>query len=302
MDTRLIARVAGHYKQEGSESDAARLDFFEGLYELQGQIEDQVDAASSYEMPDSGELEQWYWEGSPILGEAPLSIDAGKYARALEKIAAYLAEHAGLEDAVAEGLAGYDWSAFAQKADLALAGTDPTAFLDGVLSGIDADDVPEDVPAKLFAMVPAMALRPFLEEVAAKLMASVDVETERRSHDNPVTCPICGSRATASFVGESAGTSGKGRMQYCGTCGTSWPYERIRCGVCGSQHPGHLHYFNLEGDDAHRIQMCDDCGQYERVVFQEDLEVPVCMEVEDVVMAKLDKVALDPRFSRTDQK
>lgn len=300
MDIDLIERIAEHYKQGASEPDAARLDFFERLYRLQQQVGDSVTSTSTsiYEVAPAEQLEAWYWGGRPVLGERPCAISPQEYADALGKIAAHLAEHAGLEDAAANGLQAFDWETFAQDADLALAGQDPTAFLDGLLSNVDALGVPDEVPASVFAMVPAMALRPFLENAATQVMAAIDTETERRSHDCPVNCPVCGSAATASFVGESAGTAGKGRMQYCGICGAQWPYERVRCGVCGSHHAGHLHYFNIEGDEAHRIQMCDDCGQYQRVVFQEDLDVPVCMEVEDVVMARLDKIALDPRFSK----
>ena len=68
------------------------------------------------------------------------------------------------------------------------------------------------------------------------------------------------------------------------------------CGVCGTENASRLHYFHVEGDSSHRLQNCDECGQYQRMVFEEDLSIPLSMEVEDVVMAKLDAIALDPRF------
>lgn len=297
MDIELIERVTEHYKQGASVPDAARLDFFEQLYRLQAEIEGEL-GDGGYEVPEPAQLREWYWGGKPVFGKAPVAIGVEAFAGALARVAEHVGEHAGLEDAAAKALLDYDWRAFAGTCDLGLAGSDATAFLEGVAEGSQGE-VPGDVPAGTFALVVAMAMRPFLEGPAKAVMEAAGIEGGRQTHGSPRVCPVCGSQATASFVGQSAGTAGQGRMQYCGRCGTAWPYERVRCGVCGSQHAGHLHYFNLEGDDAHRIQMCDDCGQYERVVFQESLEVPVCMEVEDVRMAKLDQVALDPRFQNT---
>ena len=60
--------------------------------------------------------------------------------------------------------------------------------------------------------------------------------------------------------------------------------------------PQHLHYFNVEGDDAHRIHKCDECNGYIRTVFIEDALRPFSHEVEEVVTAKLDAIARDPKF------
>lgn len=98
------------------------------------------------------------------------------------------------------------------------------------------------------------------------------------------------------FVPALAGIDGRQREQYCSMCGTVWPFDRMRCGVCGVDNPTRLHYFHVEGDESHRLQNCDECGQCQRVLFEDDLAIPVSFEVEDVVMAKLDKIALDPRF------
>ena len=67
----------------------------------------------------------------------------------------------------------------------------------------------------------------------------------------------------------------------------------MRCARCGTRNQGHLHYFNVEGDDSHRIATCDECGGYMRTVFQDDALVPFSFDVEDVVMARLDSIALN---------
>lgn len=61
---------------------------------------------------------------------------------------------------------------------------------------------------------------------------------------------------------------------------------------------GNLHYFNIEGDEGHRIGTCDECGSYIRTRFAgEGDNAPYSPEVEDVVMARLDAVAMDPSFA-----
>ena len=68
----------------------------------------------------------------------------------------------------------------------------------------------------------------------------------------------------------------------------------MRCARCGTRNQAHLHFFNIEGDDAHRIATCDECGGYMRTLYSDDALAPCSYEVEDVVMARLDAIANDP--------
>ena len=296
MDLKAMERAIEAYAPLGSDADRSRLEFFAGLYRLQDAWANRVAAESGYSTPAAEQVEAWYWNGDPVFMFAPVSIDSARFAETLADMAAYLAENAGLEDAASAGLKACDWKAFCEKADLGLAGRDPAAFVESCLTDIDAFGLDAGTPATLFAMTVTFALRAWLAKPSEAVMAVAP--KDHRKHDCPLDCPVCGTPSAASFVGQSAGSDGNGRMQYCATCGAQWYFERIRCGVCGTQNQGHLHYYNLEGDNAHRIQSCDECGQYQRVVFQEDIPGALCMEVEDVVMAKLDQVALDPRFRK----
>ena len=299
MDLKLMERAIEAYAPAGTDADRARLEFFSGLYKLQQQWANKVASRNAYQAPTSEQVEAWYWNADPAFAFAPVAIDAPAFAEALAEVAAYLADNAGLDSSAAAGLRAYDWKEFCNKADLGLAGRDPAAFVESCIGSVDSYGVGSDVPVSLFAMTVVFSLRAWLQPAAEAVMAVAP--TDHRKHDCPIDCPVCGTPAAASFVGESAGSDGKGRMQYCAACGAQWYFERIRCGVCGTQNQRKLHYFNLEGDNAHRIQSCDACGQYQRVVFQEDIPGALCMEVEDVVMAKLDKIALDPRFRKEAQ-
>ncbi len=297
MDKRAIVEAVEAYKQGASPADAARLDFFEALFRLQQQRAELVGKGTQPPLLDSGRATEDYRSGTVLLGDAPASVDAGEFAETCRLVAAHLAENAGLDDAVAAALAAHDWATFVEKLDLAQAGSNPPQFVEDCLQNFDGFGIGSALPASIVMMVVSFALRAHIQEVAADLFALVDDEAkDGPTAVHPVSCPVCGSPAALSHVAMASGLDGRARRQYCSMCGTAWPYERMRCGVCGSENPTKLHYFNVEGDESHRLQNCDECGQYQRVFFEESLEIPVCLEVEDVVMAKLDHIALDPRF------
>jgi FdhE protein len=197
--------------------------------------------------------------------------------------------------------AGYDPSAFieaccqALRSGAASAAAVDAAAVDAVLPepADGSATVPSAELAELVAMVLAMTLRPLLEPTAAAAMGSLDLKQASAEHKKPLRCPVCGSLAAAGCVGEVPSGAKNGRLLYCATCGANWEFERIRCARCGSQNQEKLHYFHLDGDSAHRLQLCDACGDYLRVIFRVELPAVFVFEVEDVVMARLDKVAQD---------
>lgn len=294
MDLTRIASVVEDYETGASEADKARLEFFLGLYRIEQDLADKVAAAEPYNAPRADDIEGWYWAGQPVLGHAPAAVDASAFAEAAREISSWTVERAGLIPAAAQALAAFDWEAFAKDANLAQAVTEPPAFIEEVLGNLDSFGAPAALPGPVFAMVLTAALRVFLQQASEAVMANAPKGATE--HDRPLRCPVCGMPAAASAVGDTPESEGKGRRQYCSLCGARWSFERIRCGNCGTRNQGHLHYHHVEGDPAHRLQTCDECQGYQRVVFQDELSTAPCMEVEDVVMARLDQVALSPRF------
>lgn len=297
MNLNTIAKAVEAYKEGASQADAARLDFFEGLYRLQQERAELVTSPRDGEPLSREEADAAYVGFEPLLSKAPVSIDETQFFGTCKAVADHIADNAGLEDEAAESLRGIDWYKISSKLDLELAGEKPAEFIEACLVDFDSLGIGSDVSSSLVMMVVAFALRAHIQTEAAQLMELVSRDVkETHSNERPLACPVCGSAASASHVAGATGIDGRDREQYCSVCGTTWPFERMRCGVCGTENAARLHYFHVDGDSAHRLQSCDECGQYQRVFFEEDLEVPVSMEVEDVVMAKLDAVALDPRF------
>lgn len=298
MNIDQIKRAVGLYAENASPADKARLEFFEGLFEIQQERAEELSPSvgDSDGLPTEAAADADYIAGRALLKSHPVEIDPGVFARSCETVAAYMARSAGLEPSVVSALDAVDWNGFCNQADLGLAGSDPSAFVEGCLQDVGNLGIGEDLPVTVFMMVPMFALRSHLQPKAEQLMGIVSRDARTGTHERPLLCPVCGSQATAGRIGPVTRLMGGAREQYCGTCGTIWSFDRVRCGVCGTHNQSHLHYFNEESDFAHRIQSCDECGRYQRLVMQDEAPGPTVMEVEDVVMARLDQIALDPRF------
>lgn len=297
MDMERIASALEAYKARLEEKDCRPLELFEGIWEIQGRHSALAAEKSAYPLPSTEAAEHWYWQERPFLLMAPVGIDRDAFVAALEDISCYLADNGGLEERTAKSMRSFDWHGLVDSTDAALAGHDPQAYADTFCALAEEHSGSALQPEVAFVVL-RLALRPMLEHATSALMASLGsvLRKGNLAHSKPLHCPGCGSEAAAAFVGETPSVQGNGRLLYCGTCGTSWEFERIRCPRCGTRNQGRLHYFHIEGDEAHRLQACDECGGYTRTVFQESLDAPFAFEVEDLVMTPLDRVANDPRF------
>lgn len=292
MDFKAIDAAIEHYLARTSDEDKARLTFFRGLWDIQQRAAERLAEANPYSPEDAETLERHYWDETAALLTRPVSIDAAEFARMCADIAAHMSAQAGLDEQAAAVLAAYDWEWFSQHSALELAGKDPAGYIEDCLRRIDYFGVDAACPSNVFMMVPTFALRAFLQGPAQQVMDTLrDAQKNQMYHDKPLRCPVCGSPAAASLVGGGLELESHARELYCSTCGTRWPFERIRCGCCGTRNQSKLHWVHVEGDDAHRLHLCDACGDYMRTVFRNELGFAICMEVEDVAMTFLDQVA-----------
>ena len=62
------------------------------------------------------------------------------------------------------------------------------------------------------------------------------------------------------------------RYSLCSRCACQWRVDRLSCSVCGNKEPGALHYFCGEGEEAHRIDLCDACHHYIKTIDCRSLE------------------------------
>ena len=286
MNLKAIDAAIAAYRTNLDESDVSRLAFFRELWGVQAEAASHVDLG--YEVPDADSLKTWARHGEPVLSHAPVKIEAAALAGAMERLAEVLAARGGFAASTSEALSRTSWERMVAASDLALAGCNPAAYVESFVELLEDDGMDEDA-ARIGSMAAALALRAFLEGPATA------VERARREAgaDEPhsVRCPVCGGEAAVAQVSGAPAGQGRAKRLWCAQCGCAWEFERVRCVRCGTQNQSRLHYFNLEGDEAHRLATCDECGGYTRTVYEEDALAPFSFEVEDVVMAKLDLVA-----------
>lgn len=318
MNLSFIDMAIKSYGDKIDEADKARLDLFHSLWAAANEsvvgldlgyeapsaedalvalkaVDDGADSASSKKAPRNG----------AVFEAVPVSIDGAVLASTMSALVNVLKENGSFGEA-ADALAELDWAATFETLALSLAGSKPAEFLlalaDGLMGANASSGASEntdglsEVSVGLAVSMASLALRVQLEgpaEAAVKAIGQREMEQGRF-----MTCPVCGSEPMVARVGGENATKGRGKVLGCLQCGTSWDFDRIRCARCGDQNSGHLHYFNIEGDDAHRINICDTCGGYMRTLFLDDALAPCSFDVEDVLMAKLDAVATNPSIAK----
>ena len=297
MNLRLVDTAIKSYAESLDEGDMARLAFFRALWGVQNDVANNLE--SDYEVPSAQDIRAAVKLKTPVFATKAVPVDAKALASCIGRMARESVENGFVTAQAQAGLERVDWEGVIAATDVELAGANPSAYLVALSEALVNDGMDQAVVGLAVAFA-SLSLRAFLEKPAASVWAAVK-EAELVEQCHPQACPVCGSAPALSHVGGRTSSHGRGRQLVCTQCGTAWEYERVRCARCGTQNQLHLHFFNLEGDDSHRIATCDECGGYIRTLFSADDPTeqlkPCSYEVEDVVMARLDAVANDPRFN-----
>ncbi len=290
------------YRGKLSDSEFERLLFFRSLWKVQGECASDYADAVTFSMPAADELKACSEAARPVLAASPAVISADALVDTAARLAAAMALFDQFDESSRDALSRVRWDRIVAASDVAQAGSDPVAYVESV-EVLLADDGLSEGAARLGASAMSLALRALLNPTADAIQATrLDEKV-----DQPYTigCPVCGSPAAVARVGSGGKTKGRSRTLWCAQCGCVWDFERVRCARCGTQNQGHLHFFNVEGDDDHRIATCDECGGYVRTSYEEDSPAaslyPFSFEVEDVVMARLDLIAYRQLVKQSEQ-
>jgi len=143
----------------------------------------------------------------------------------------------------------------------------------------------------LLSLLIRTSLKPALQVWARDLKQSVDFDQWRRG-----VCPLCGS---LPLLSEIQGKDGERRLR-CGLCGADWAYSRLQCAFCGNRDYKTLGHITVTGEeDKYRLQTCDECRGYLKVVVTfEPMPVDMLL-VEDLATLHLDLIAADYQYART---
>lgn len=134
------------------------------------------------------------------------------------------------------------------------------------------------------------SLKPALRVWARGLKGVVDLDHWQRGQ-----CPLCGS---PPLLAEIQGKEGERRLR-CGACGADWNYPRLKCAFCASQDYKSLGYISVEGEEEkYRLQTCDQCRGYLKVVVTFDPTPVDLLPVEDLATLHLDLIANEREYLR----
>ena len=133
------------------------------------------------------------------------------------------------------------------------------------------------------------SLRPELEVVAEKYGALVE-----KSEWTEGYCPICGKEPKIGEIRESE--DGR-RYLFCHQCGHKWHFRRIKCPFCGNEEQHSLAYFAVEGEESHRVDVCNKCRRYIKIVELPKSSEGVNLDVEDIATLHLDMLAYEEGYN-----
>ena len=151
----------------------------------------------------------------------------------------------------------------------------------------EAAEDEEDASFDLVELFIEESLRPALEQVVARHGDAV-----AKSGWSEGYCPICGREPK---IGEIRGEE-ETRYLFCNQCGFQWSFRRIRCPFCGNEEQQTLAYFTIEGDERYRVDVCNACKRYIKIVDFRETNRKADMDVEDIATLHLDMLANDEGY------
>jgi|GEM_PF-2523789 len=139
----------------------------------------------------------------------------------------------------------------------------------------------EDVLATHLALAVVSVVQP------KAMRGAQDVEAPDKSSLETGECPACGAPAAMGILRDEGQAHGGSRELWCALCDYHWAFPRIKCARCGNVRQKELEYFFVEGDNAHRVYGCGECGGTLKVVDEASLGHACDPRVEDIVLEGL---------------
>lgn len=126
------------------------------------------------------------------------------------------------------------------------------------------------------------SLRPALELTAGTYQTEIS-----RCGWTEGYCPVCGKEPKIGSLREEEGR----KFLFCSQCGTEWLFRRIKCPFCGNEEQKNLSYFTVNNDERYRVDVCDACKRYVKIVDLRSSGKEADLDVEDMATLHLDMLA-----------
>jgi CheY-like chemotaxis protein/protein-arginine kinase activator protein McsA len=126
------------------------------------------------------------------------------------------------------------------------------------------------------------ALAPFYRKEAYQFKDKIDENAWLKG-----ICPVCG---TMPLMGKLEKTNGK-LLLHCPLCETNWRFPRVTCAFCNNTEQDSIGYFYADGRKAYRVNVCEQCKKYIKIVDERILDKEPVFQVENIVTGYLDHAA-----------
>lgn len=108
-------------------------------------------------------------------------------------------------------------------------------------------------------------------------------------------CPVCGSLPGIGVLGEK----NDGRMSLvCSLCEMQWDFRRMLCPFCINEDQKILGYFYPDSDEGYRVNYCDKCKTYLKIIDVTKKGNIYPFQVEDILTLSLDILAQEKGYKR----
>jgi FdhE protein len=158
------------------------------------------------------------------------------------------------------------------------------SLLESIKTGKEAEEILDMIDIFI-----EESLRPELEFIAEKYGKVV-----AKSGWSEGYCPICGKEPKIGEIRESE--DGR-RYLFCHQCGHKWYFRRIKCPFCGNEEQHSLAYFAVEGEESHRVDVCNKCRRYIKMVDQLKTADELNLDIEDIATLHLDMLAYEEGYN-----
>lgn len=283
MNMKSIERSIGSYEGRLARDDRDRLAFFAMLWRTLESRRAEAPCSSAWSL-DAEAVKCAAADSTPLFRVSPADVSLDELVSTFDALVAAIRVYGAYPEDVVARLesAPVREAVFAATADSA--GSCPEGFLADFADRL-LECGADDHFATLCATLLSLALRSLIERQAFQAFSALDAAG---LGSGSLRCPVCGGEPSLSHVGAVDSSAARKRKLVCTQCGTAWGFDRVRCARCGTRNQESLHTYSVEGDDSHRIAVCEECGGSIKTLFSDDMFSVCSYEVEDVLMAKLD--------------
>jgi len=106
-------------------------------------------------------------------------------------------------------------------------------------------------------------------------------------------CPICGNYPDMAFLDKE----GKRHLKCC-FCGHEWLVKRMGCVFCENNDKDYQHYFFSDEEKEYRVNLCDNCHNYIKVVDLRQIDRAFYPKLEQITTLHLDMKAKEQGYTK----